>query len=174
MHLVDGQPAPLLALLSLHRYCHAACQASSHLHFPLPAAELVELLRGWQRLFWEQPAGGAAASAGGGMCSIVDSPVPPSPPACSWDACRNSCVAVNAWVLVVLGTLLPLAVLWAVEERSRLRFQRQWMQVHRPSRSAPQIGGSSISAQGLSWLVLALWLLFFAWAVWAALDWLIL
>lgn len=125
-------------------------------------------------MFWEQPAGGAAASAGGGMCSIVDSPVPPSPPACSWDACRNSCVAVNAWVLVVLGTLLPLAVLWAVEERSRLRFQRQWMQVHRPSRSAPQIGGSSISAQGLSWLVLALWLLFFAWAVWAALDWLIL
>lgn len=136
----------------------------------LPAAELVELLRGWQRqLSGVSPAAAGAASAGG-VCAIAEG----SAAACSWDSCRNSCIAVNAWVLLVLGTLAPLAVLWAVEERSRLRFQRQWLQVHRPRRTASQAGGGRSGSHGLSWPALLLWLLLCAWAVWAALELLIL
>lgn len=161
-----GQNGPRLLLLQ---------QLIASLPVPtrLPTTELVELLRGWQRLLWDQPTGdGAAHRAADSVCSIADSPVPPSPPACGWDGCRNSCIAVNAWVLIVLGTLGPLAVLWAVEERSRLRFQRHWLQIHRPSRTAPQRSGGSAgsSMSALSWPMLCLWLLFFAWAVWVALD----
>ena len=108
------------------------------------------------------------------MCGIADSPVPPTAAACSWDGCRNSCIAVNAWVLLVLGTLAPLAVLWAVEERSRLRFQQQWLQIHRARRPASVAGSGRSSTHGLSWLVLCLWLLLCAWAVWVALDLLVL
>ena len=51
---------------------------------------------------------------------------------CGADSCRDSCLAVNAWELGVLGVLLPLAVLWGLEERSRLLFQRQWLELHSP------------------------------------------
>ncbi|PRW32615.1 hypothetical protein C2E21_8250 [Chlorella sorokiniana] len=177
-----------MALHGAAQQCAAYCRGSGVERAAVQLApELVDLLRGWQRLPLAQLTGGwqrlplgqltgGAALAADGMCSVAESCVPPAPPTCSWDACRNSCIAVNAWVLTVLGTLLPVAVLWAVEERSRLRFQRQWLQLHRPSRPAPQAGGGADSGgtRGVSWLMLCLWLLFFAWAVWVVLDSLIL
>ena len=100
---------------------------------------------------------------------------------CSADGCRNSCVAVNAWALGVLGVLLPLAILWGLEERSRLLFQRQWLELHSPAGSSggSRAGGGSRRAGGppahrtprpVPRLMLALWLLAFGWAVWAALE----
>lgn len=47
---------------------------------------------------------------------------------CAADACRRGCVAVHAGLQTAVGTLLPLAVIWALEESSRLRFQRAWLQ----------------------------------------------
>lgn len=147
---------------------------------PVPpcAAELSQRLHSWLQLPWQQaPDGGDPAA---GMCAGTDGLLPPAGGTCGADSCRDSCLAVNAWALGVLGVLLPLAVLWGLEERSRLLFQRQWLELHSPpgGSGTSRAGGSSRAAgqparrslRPLPRLVLVLWLLALGWAMWATLD----
>lgn len=119
----------------------------------------------------------AAAGAGDGTCGAA--------------SCMGACVAVHGWLQLVLGALLPLAVMWAVEERSRLRFQQQWLQHHvvvgeeGQGSAAPDQGeaaGTSgsqepHSAAGTAKLpapvpgaALAAWLAACSWALWRILE----
>jgi hypothetical protein len=92
---------------------------------------------------------------------------------CDADGCRRTCVAVHAWLLVVLGTLLPLAVCWLVEESSRCRFLQGWLESHTGARSQPQPPAFP-RVQRLNVIVLGVCLLLCACLLWLALEALIL
>lgn len=128
---------------------------------------------------WAQQQSGAASAGAAAACAAGT---------CAAGACRASCVAVHAWFQTALGMLLPLAFTWAVEERSRIRFQRLWLQhyalVGGEPGSSSSPGGSSpgrpagwppgAGPRPLPRLVLAAWLLVVTWAVWALLEALLL
>lgn len=89
----------------------------------------------------------------------------------------GTCVAVHAWLQAVLGVLLPLLVMWALEERSRLRFQRQWLQHHAARREAsagvgtrPPPQAATLHTRPVPGLVLAAWLAACALAMWALME----
>jgi hypothetical protein len=82
-------------------------------------------------------------------------------------------VAVHAWLQIAAGTLLPLAVSWALEEASRHRFQRRWLEHHVPE-GFPSRSPHPLLAPPLSTAALAAWLAVCAWALWAVLAAMIL
>lgn len=168
-------PAPLPAFKAL-------------LWCPPAAAGLVHKAQQLRLLPWR------GSDAGAAVCGSPGAP-PGAPGVCAAAGCLRSCVAVHAWAQVVLGALLPLCVLWAVEEWSRLRFQRQWLECYELAPATPsaaageQPGGSSRQATAqppvaqpapppppspelrpAPWYALLLGLLACAWAVLATLD----
>ena len=92
---------------------------------------------------------------------------------CGVDACRHSCVAVHSWLQVVLGTLLPLLMAWGVEERSRQRFQRRWLQRHTPD-DASEAAALAGLPRPVPRLVLLAWSLACAWGLLAVVEGLLL
>lgn len=153
------------------------------------SAGLVQRLRGglsWARRGGASSPAGAClgtppGGAGGGTCSAA--------------GCMGACVAVHGWLQVVLGALLPLAVMWAVEERSRLRFQQQWLQHHvvvgeEGGDDAASSRGGATSASGaqqqrsaagaakllppVPGVALAAWLAASSWALWRVFEILVL
>lgn len=151
-------PARLLRVLT----CCCRCFSGT--------AGLAELVWGWMP--WRlgagsTPSAGSGATAAGACGAGV----------CGAGACRSSCIAVHALVETALGALLPLAVTWAVEERSRLRFQRLWLRQFAAA-SEPSGGGTSAPpaalAHPLSSLALSAWLLATTLVVWLLLYALVL
>lgn len=125
---------------------------------PCPAADVARQLR--SRLPWWPGSGGGVAA-----CSSRDALAG----SCGADACRLSCVAVHGWLQLVLGTLLPVLVTWAVEEASRYRFQRRWLEVHGEGEEGGQAAAASL-ARPLSAAALAAWLAVCAWVLWLLMD----
>lgn len=149
---------------------------------------------------WHKPWTGAAASRAVGACSNASragGAAAATAGFCSWHGCRNTCVVVNTWLLMTVGTLLPLLVAWAFEERSRLHFVEGWLGRFMPGGSGSNRGnfdsgtatggsttdgGSSSSerrAPQAGWrpvpvLALAAWLLATTWALWMLMDVLLL
>ncbi len=138
--------------------------------------------------------GSSSSSSPGGLC--LDAAAAGTGGAtCGAGSCMGACVAVHGWLQLVLGAVLPLAVMWAVEERSRLRFQQQWLQQHvvvgeegqGGAAETPEAGGSTSGAHPqrsaavtaklpppVPSLALAAWLAVCSWALWRIFEALLL
>ncbi|KAL4457480.1 hypothetical protein ABPG75_012345 [Micractinium tetrahymenae] len=102
--------------------------------------------------------------------------------------CLGQCFAAHAWLQVTLGTLLPLALLWAVEDRLRSRALQAWLrrqqreQEQRRASAGPSAGQPTADAAGqkavsrgrlprpLGLLPLAAWYAATAWLFWLVLE----
>ncbi|KAL4421438.1 hypothetical protein ABPG75_010729 [Micractinium tetrahymenae] len=181
-------PATLGGMLGMLLWRHAAavhCRSGTQ-------AQAAEIYLGIARrlrdaLMRAGRSGGSSGSLGG---TCLDPGAGSGGGTCGAGGCMGACVAVHGWLQLVLGALLPLAVMWAVEERSRLRFQRQWLQHHvvvgeEEGSTHPTAAGSGAasSAQGqrsaggagklpapVPGIMLAAWLAACAWALWLELE----
>lgn len=159
----------MTSLGSTLRHCTAECHSEAHVGVEGFYRGLARHAQHMQ-LPWLQRPGveveGPAGSAAG---------------SCSADGCRHSCLALHAWLQIILGTLLPLLVSWVLEESSRYRFQRQWLQFHIPSEavSSEADGGTSerqpvVAPPPVPTTAVVLWFLVCAWVVWVLLEILLL
>lgn len=103
----------------------------------------------------------------------------PALPASS-STCTGVCFVLHAWAQAVVGALLPLAVLWVLEERARCcelqLWQRQLLERQQRQRSGEPVPAlvavhpGGLLESPLSAGLLVVWLTASAWALWLALE----
>ena len=89
-------------------------------------------------------------------------------------SCQGACLAVHAWLQMMVGVVLPLAILLLTESTARRRYLRQRMPKPRPGAGGPG-GGCGGCGKGPSrfamWAAALAWFLGTGAGSWAVLDW---